>query len=286
MRNTYLTLAFIVGLSFTTFGQDLNSYKYVVVPERFDFLKESNQYQLNELTKFLFEKYGFTAFLSNEEKPLDWNSNPCNILHAVILPESGLFKTGLQVVLKDCQDKDVFISKKGASRDKDYKAAYQEALRDAFSSIEAINYVYQQKPTIELSGVVANKAEKVEEAQPKQRKMEQQPEEVIVSAVPQAVIQTPKVEDLGAAANAQSTYVLGNVEFYILDAEFGYQLFLKQINEPFAKLVKTESAGHYIYSTIQGHGIAYFDKDGNLKVEILNAKDNSTLVKTYSLKDQ
>ena len=38
---------------------NLNDYKYVIVPNKFDFLKENDQYQLNSLAAFLFEKYGF-----------------------------------------------------------------------------------------------------------------------------------------------------------------------------------------------------------------------------------
>jgi bisphosphoglycerate-dependent phosphoglycerate mutase len=83
----------------------------------------------------------------------------------------------------------------------------------------------------------------------------------------------------------EKVYVSGNVEFYILNTDFGYQLFQSQMEEPFAKLVKTGSENHFIYSTIQGQGIAYFDKDGNLTVEILNARDNSTSTKTYSIKN-
>ena len=39
----------------------LNDYKYVSVPEKFDFLKSNDQYQLNSLTFFLLKKKGFTV---------------------------------------------------------------------------------------------------------------------------------------------------------------------------------------------------------------------------------
>jgi hypothetical protein len=37
--------------------RNVNDYKYVIVPEKFDFQKEPNQFKLNQLTKFLLKKY-------------------------------------------------------------------------------------------------------------------------------------------------------------------------------------------------------------------------------------
>jgi hypothetical protein len=283
MKKTYLIFTVLVGICFTSIGQDLNSYKYVEVPEKYEFLKESNQYQLNELTKFLFEKYGFEAFLSSEEKPMDWTSATCSILRADVIDDSGFFQTNLQVVLKNCKNQEVFTSKMGSSREKEFKLANHEALRDAFSSFEAVNYSYDQNSVTGNTKLVAKQVEK--EMSPIQENSQQQPEEVIVSAVPQTVMEASETEKLEPITKDQKVYVLGNVEFYILNTDYGYQLFLNQIDEPFAKLVKTESANHFIYSTIQDQGIAYFDKHGNLTVEILNTQNNSTSIKIYEFKN-
>ena len=45
----------------------INNYKYVLVPDRFDFFKTDNQYGLNNLTKMLLEDKGFTAFMGNAD---------------------------------------------------------------------------------------------------------------------------------------------------------------------------------------------------------------------------
>jgi hypothetical protein len=285
MKKTYLIFTVLVGICFTSIGQDLNSYKYVEVPEKYEFLKESNQYQLNELTKFLFEKYGFEAFLSSEEKPMDWTSVTCSILRADVIDDSGFFQTNLQVVLKNCKNQEVFTSKMGSSREKEFKLANHEALRDAFSSFEAVNYSYDQNSVKGNTKLVARQVEKEKEMKPVQENSQQQTEEVIVSAVPQTVKEPSETEKLEPITKNQKVYLLGNVEFYTLNTEYGYQLFLKQIDEPFAKLVKTESANHFIYSTIQDQGIAYFDENGNLTVEILNTQNNSTSIKIYEFKN-
>ncbi|CAM4182503.1 hypothetical protein [Gillisia hiemivivida] len=283
MRNTYLIFTLLIGFCFTSVGQNLNSYKYVSVPEKFDFLKESNEYQMNELTKFLFEKYGFTAILENEEVPSDFSKQDCNILYADLIDNSGLFKTSLQISLKDCKNKQIFLSEEGSSREKEYKKAYQEALRDAFSSFETVNYSYDQN-SVTGESVVASKQEEKENEKPVQENTKPKPE-VILTAIPQVSKEASTIEKSASANKNEKVYVSGNVEFYILNTDFGYQLFQSQMEEPFAKLVKTGSENHFIYSTIQGQGIAYFDKDGNLNVEILNALDNSTSIKTYNIKN-
>ncbi len=283
MRNTYLIFTLLIGFCFTSVGQNLNSYKYVSVPEKFDFLKESNQYQMNELTKFLFEKYGFTVVMENGLKPLDLSLKSCNVLQTAVLEDSGFFETRLQVVLRNCENQEVFISKVGSSREKDYKVAYQQALRDAFSSFEAVNYSYDHNSVTEES-IGARKQEEKESEKPVQENTEPKPE-VILTAIPQVSKEASTIEKSVPDNKNEKVYVSGNVEFYILNTDFGYQLFQSQMEEPFAKLIKTGSANHFIYSTIQGQGIAYFDKDGNLNVEILNPQINSTSIKIYEFKN-
>ena len=72
MRNNQImkliyTILLVLAMSNSSTGQSLNDYKYVIVPGKFDFLKESDKYQLNSLTKFLFEKYGFEAYLERSK---------------------------------------------------------------------------------------------------------------------------------------------------------------------------------------------------------------------------
>uniref|UniRef100_UPI0040485884 hypothetical protein n=1 Tax=Polaribacter sp. TaxID=1920175 RepID=UPI0040485884 len=135
----------ILLLMFSTFmfaQNSLNSYKYVVVSDKFDFLKEADKYQTSSLTKFLFNKYGFNAFLNSEVLPDDLNSNRCSALFADVKESSSFMRTKVSVVLKDCNNRIVFTSKEGSSKEKDFKDAYHEALREAFLSVEKLKYTY------------------------------------------------------------------------------------------------------------------------------------------------
>ena len=139
---------------------DLNAYKYVIVENKFDFLSEENQYRLNELAQFLFQKYGFTALMEGSNYPEDLSKDRCLALRSKVEKDTGMFKTKLQVILKDCNDKVVYTSKIGESREKDYKTAYNLALRDAFDSFQTLNYKYiikrSKDPEVILNAVKQN----------------------------------------------------------------------------------------------------------------------------------
>jgi hypothetical protein len=134
-------LILLVFCSFSGYSQNaLGHYKYVVVPEKFNFLKQNDQYSLNSLTKGLLQYKGFTAYFDNNELPAEVANNKCLALTADVSEKSGMFTTGLTLLLKDCRGNIVFKSKEGKSREKEYKVAYDMALRDAFTSLNQVSY--------------------------------------------------------------------------------------------------------------------------------------------------
>ena len=147
-----MKLQILIGLflciGFNSYAQrSINSYKYVVVPDYYTFLKNEDQYQLNSFTKFLFNKYGFQAFVEGDDYPNDLSpkSTSCNTLFADIISESNFLNTGLKVSLADCEGNVIYISEKGRSKEKEYKKSYYEALRKAFTYIQELEYVYTPK---------------------------------------------------------------------------------------------------------------------------------------------
>ena len=53
------------------FSQSVTDYKYAIVPSKFEFLKEKDQYRLNTLTKMFMEKYGFITYFDTDILPKD-----------------------------------------------------------------------------------------------------------------------------------------------------------------------------------------------------------------------
>ena len=145
----FFTLLIIALMSINLNAQSVNDYKYVIVPEQFDFLKSPDQYQVNSLTKFLFNKYGFEAYLKRDQKPYNKLTDSCKILYANVTGKATFIKTTLEVTLKDCNDQVIFKTSEGRSKNKDYKKAYHAALREAFYDIEALKYSYDPSAGVE-----------------------------------------------------------------------------------------------------------------------------------------
>src|SRR5688572_480981 len=110
MKRSILLLFLLVSLSGYAQQQTINNYKYVLVPEKFSFLRETNQYELNTLTKSLLEEKGFSAYFDNSDIPKELAGNRCNALNAEVVQKKGLFVTNLTIILKDCQGNIVFKS--------------------------------------------------------------------------------------------------------------------------------------------------------------------------------
>jgi len=142
MKPKFLYLLLLVS-SFG-FAQSVNDYVGVIVPLKYDFLKSDNQYRLSTLTKFNLKKAGFEAFYANEAFPVGYNER-CSLLNVDVLKDSGFLTTKLYIVLKDCNNKEIFKSEIGKSKEKDYEVAYTEALNMAFQSVYALNYKYNGK---------------------------------------------------------------------------------------------------------------------------------------------
>lgn len=146
MKNLVL-VAILWCSSFFGFAQeDVNQYRYVVVPKQFEFQKEAGQYQLNGLTRFLFEKYGFEAYLEGEVPDALMN-NPCEGLKGVVKDESGMLTTKVKVLLMDCRNNVVFETKEGKTKEKDYSKSFNLAIREAFEDIDELNYAYDGTTT-------------------------------------------------------------------------------------------------------------------------------------------
>lgn len=120
----------------------INHYKYVLVPERFDIFKSEDQYGVNTMTKSLLEGVGFKTYMTGEQLPPDLANNKCGALKAELIEKKKFLATGIILVLKDCQGTIVYQSQEGKSREKEWQAAYSEALRNAFVSLNAANYKY------------------------------------------------------------------------------------------------------------------------------------------------
>jgi hypothetical protein len=145
------TLFTVAGHSQTT----INNFKYVLVPQKFEFLRDDDEYGLNSTAKSLLEEKGFVVFWSNENLPQALAANRCTALIAEVTQRKAMFSTNLTLLLKDCSGNIVFKGKEGKSREKEFNVAYGEALKDAFSSLNNVPYKYDSSVTMQQAQISA-----------------------------------------------------------------------------------------------------------------------------------
>ncbi|MBJ6366849.1 hypothetical protein [Snuella sedimenti] len=272
----FLVLIALFMVSNTFSQANLNDYKYVIVPNKFDFLKEKNQYQLNELAQFLFKKYGFNALMEGDGYPEDMALNRCLTLKSDVIKDSGLFKTKLTVELKDCNDRVVYTSEIGESREKEYAKAYNEALRAAFKSFEALNYKYQPKitNTVAVQAVEAKAEVSKEIATLKEEiaslKREKQAEvtETKVATVPVKAIKSVESSAIESVSGVLYAQIIKN-GFQLVDSspKVVYRILKTGLENTF--LVENKQA--IVYKKGDSWILEYY-ADGTLKQEGLNIK--------------
>lgn len=282
MKKLILTLSIILGcLTLVKAQSSLNDYKYVIVLNKFDFLKSEDQFQLNSLTKFLFNKYGFTAIMNNENFPEDLLNNKCLALNSNVGKLNSFLKTKLNVVLKNCKNEVIFTSEVGSTREKEYEKAYHLALRDAFKSFETINYAY--KPNVDIVALSSNtntsEQQELEQLKEEIKVLKEEKEATVVAAVAIPVVtinNETKPEQI--AKDKPETQLESSSLLYAQAIDNGYQL-VDSSPKVLYKIRKTglnnvflvEGKQAIIYKLDEHWVMEYYEKE-NLKQEILNVK--------------
>ena len=273
----YILVLFLF-LSFSGYSQNtINNYKYVIVPEKYSFLKQNDQYSLNSLTKYLLQDKGFTVYFDNNELPAEVANNKCRALSADLSEKGGMFTTSVTLILKDCQGNIVFKSKEGKSREKEYNVAYNMALRDAFSSLDQVPYAYNGSTNgVAAQPAVATTTAVTPTAEPaRQVAATTAPTTQVKAEVPAATSATTKI----AKTTADITTPLAGT-LYAQAIANGYQL-IDTTPKIVLTLLKTSAENYYIASNATTNGIVlkknqdwFFEyyKDGMLVSEKLQVK--------------
>lgn len=287
MKNKIVLLFITAVLTWNTAKAqtNINDYKYVIVPNTFDFLKEPDQYRLNTLTKLLFEKHGFTAIMEKDTFPDEAISNGCLALHADVLKESGVFNSKLKVELKDCQNNIVFVTNIGKSKEKNYEVAYNLALREAFKSFDTFKYQYKENETILSYGKKDAQESKDEIEKLKEEiKILKEEKEVVAEVVVKEVVAVKKEEikeevnkEIIAEKPVKEETENGNV-LYAQKMENGYQL-VDSTPKVVYKIKKTGMQNVYL---VEGKDAILYQLNNNW---VLEYYDNGKLqTKTLTIK--
>ncbi|MCK0144651.1 hypothetical protein MWU78_03205 [Arenibacter sp. F26102] len=140
MKNILLPL-FLICSFYGMSQAELNKYKYIIVPTKFEAFKSENQYQTSTLIKYNLVENGFTAVYDND-MPVDLVANRCLGLLLSLKDDSSMFTTKVTLILKDCLSNVVYTTVEGISKEKDYKSAYSEAIKECFKSLTGVGYKF------------------------------------------------------------------------------------------------------------------------------------------------
>ncbi|MDX1829990.1 MAG: hypothetical protein R3342_10640 [Lutibacter sp.] len=268
----------IITIFFTTFSfsqSKLNNYKYILVPNQFEFQRSPDIHQINSLTKFLFNKAGFTVFLTNESYPNDLAENRCKALTTRIINNPNIFSTRVTIELLDCNNNIVFTTRQGKSKLKDYRKAYNEAIRAAFRDIENVNYQYKPIPKPEIrektkENKVVSKTVIKDVTLPKSvvKKEKRVPKKIVVAEVSNKnIVGKYQIGDYGIC-----TIVKDNHNFKILSGDENFEI---------AKAYKTSQPNIFIVKWVayKQPQLMQLTKQGNIKIDTVKG------VKEYNRKN-
>lgn len=259
MKNKFFCLLIVLTFSYGLQAQ-FNDYKYVIVPKNFVGFKYENQYKTSTLIKYLFQQKGFNVFY-DDNLPQDLNSNRCLGLLVQLNHRSTMFATIASLTLKDCDNKEVFVTMEGKSKSKDYTIGYKEAISYAFYSINGISYNYKPaaQSTQEPMPVVA----KNEEKELKEAKIEEQKKDLSVTNVNSNQTSAEIVPENNAAAVVVATTEITAVSdiedpevWYAQQTPNGYQL-VDSTPQIRLKVYRTSMPNIYIGVNEKVKGLVY-----------------------------
>ena len=285
MRITLILFVLVFFIQNLQGQSDINAYQYIIIPKNYEFLKGEDTYQLNSLAKFLFEKYGFTAFFRGNAFPEELQRNSCKALVGNVHKKPGVFLTKLYVTLEDCQGTVLFTSNTGQSREKDFKKAYHEALRQAFTDIAALQYKYEAallppsqetdktSPIVTAANIKKENRERIEDPLPLKNVDSINPTGTTSSKKDTSnAPDVPTSSPATSVAKKEKIFVLNDIFFVFVETDKGFDFFTlkNEKRQALGTVIRSDEYEQYTITAGDYTGTGYFDAYGNFVLERIN----------------
>lgn len=265
-----LVCLFILSSYFGMGQEELNSYKYVIVPKRFEGFKKENQYLTSTMVKFRLVQKGFVA-VYDDALPEELLLNRCLGLTVNLEDLSGMFSTKLKLNFKDCSSKQVFETEMGNSSIKEFKPAYKEAIEDALMSI----YDHEYSPKEKAAPLTVSFKNDVKKLEPK--KVVEQKATIEEQSFKS---REPKVSEVKQAVPSKAVISSQSSILYAQEIKNGFQL-VDSTPKIQLKVYTTSVSDFYLAKSEDKNGMVYnrngkwffeFYKAEELVIEELNIK--------------
>lgn len=155
------------------------NYKVIVIPEKFDFQKSENQYNINTLCKLFFEKEGFKVINEEEILEEDFYKKRCELLYLNINDIGTIFTIKVNIDLKDCKKEVLLQSIDVKTKEKDYYKGYNEVVREALISLRGKLAIPNK--SFNREGVVSSEVESKTEMVELDKETPQSSNEILIS---------------------------------------------------------------------------------------------------------
>lgn len=245
-----------MGFAANGFSQSgvFKDYTHIIIPTKFMIQDRENQFQLNSLVRQLFKQDGFTVFMDKELIPAEYEANPCNGLFVDLDKRFNIIQTTITISIFDCKNNVVFSSE-GVSKEKGFREAYHEAIREAFRGVESANFSLvdsnQKKPIAQKETNTLSKDERIE--------MRKQ------------VVKTQS--DL---------FQLEGEEFYFFPVEDMIHIYAANAYDIIAKLTPISDA-KFIFNSDEKDGVMSLLDTGDFELEYREQTSKETKTITYNL---
>lgn len=236
----------------------LNEYKYIVVPKRFEAFKSVNQHNTSVLVKYLLSQEGFNV-VYDDAQPMELRTDPCLGVYTKLNNTSSLLATKVIIDLVDCENQLVYTSQEGKSKKKDYKEAYAEAIDEAMWSFRGLDYEYypSRKDEETTKAVMISPAEETVETV---ETVETEEAEDLTPSEDVQPVADSSVEEISETNESVSTSTSGTDVWYAQELDWGYQL-VDSTPKVRMKLYKTSLSDVYLAESEGKKGVVY-QKEG------------------------
>lgn len=293
MRTTILVLGFVLsGLLWGNAQEVLSSYKYIIVPTKFNNFKKENQYQTSTLMKFHLVNRGLPAVYSNA-LPQELSANRCMAVTAVLIDESNMFTTKVHISFQDCNSAEVYRTGTASTKIKEFNAAYKDAVEKAFKSLDG--YTYSYSPTEKESPITVNFGGDVKTLEPEpatttkvEEAVGEMPPKPEGLAVPEKEVaneetvaqMNPEKEEVVTEVVSATPTDNDNSLWYAQEIPNGFQL-VDSSPKVRLRIYQTQKEGVYLARGEAHEGVVYEDqgswyfdyyRDGKLVHRLLNIK--------------
>ncbi|MCA0154011.1 hypothetical protein [Winogradskyella vincentii] len=255
-----LLLICCFGLLKVNSQTEVNSYKYIIVPLQYKFLKGENKYRLNTLTKQLFLKSGYEVYYDKQLFPADLFEDRCLAMYADVNEiDRGFRITNLEIELRDCKGELILKSDLGRSGINNHEKRFTTALRNAYDTFsDRLFYQETAKSTSTEEKVVDNKTS--------DKPLVKSAVALEVSTNSNKVVETKDTTEKEAEKTTEVTAVeketveeaSGNEILYAQEVDNGYQL----VNsEPKVVMVLLKTGLDDVFN-VKGNDAIVFKKNG------------------------